>query len=167
MPFPVRYDEAIQAATQKYWPDLPNWKLWKAQLAAESSLDPDAVSPAGAIGIAQFMADTWQEVTRQLGWAGASPRDAHRAIEAGAFYMAQLRASWFHGIPIGEAHWLAAASYNAGRANIAKAQKLSAGAMWHAIAPSLHLVTGPSNALETRTYVLRIWEYWQALELAH
>ena len=36
-------------------------EVFAAQIAAESGWDPDAVSPAGARGIAQFMPATWDQ----------------------------------------------------------------------------------------------------------
>ena len=54
--FPSRYDSMIQSAVKKFWPDYPDHLNWKAQLYQESKLDPDATSPGGAQGLAQFSA---------------------------------------------------------------------------------------------------------------
>lgn len=138
--------------------------LWKAQLYQESRLDPNAVSPVGARGLAQFMPGTWADVSRQLGVAG-SPHDA-MAIEAGAYYMAQLRRTWRRDRAALDRNDLAAASYNAGTGNILKAQALCGDArMWGAVQECLALVTGARNAHETRTYVMRIRHWWKLMEM--
>src|SRR5690554_3754238 len=73
--FSDRYDLEIQASVKRWWPG-PEWQWWKAQLYQESLLNPAAVSPAGALGLAQFMPATWNDMIRQLGLpAHASPRD--------------------------------------------------------------------------------------------
>jgi hypothetical protein len=71
----------VQAASQR-WGVPP--ELLAAQIEAESSFDPNAVSPAGAIGIAQFMPDT----ARSL---GVNPRDPASAIDG----MARLMSNYF------------------------------------------------------------------------
>jgi hypothetical protein len=63
--------------------DVPPPWLLGAQLVAESNLNPNAVSPAGAIGPAQFMPET----ARQL---GIDPRDPMQAMAGQSRYMSQL-----------------------------------------------------------------------------
>lgn len=159
-----RYDRAIEKAVDRWWPDFPFPNAWKAQLYQESLLETGAVSPVGARGIAQFMPKTWSEITRQLGWGTVSPHLAEPAIEAGAFYMAQLRSGWSSPRPELERQRLAQASYNAGFGNILRAQKRCSGARdWSAIAPCLSLITG-RHARETIGYVDRIARWWAMLE---
>ena len=149
---------------KRWWPDLPYWKLWKAQLYQESKLDPSAVSPVGARGLAQFMPGTWDEVVQELGISG-SPHSAD-AIEAGAYYMSKLRRTWKADRTAVQRNELAQASYNAGTGNILKAQRFCGDArMWSAIGECLALVTGEKNAHETKTYVLRIHRFWREMEL--
>jgi hypothetical protein len=57
----------IESAVVRWWPDLPVWRLWAAQLYAESRCDPGAVSPVGARGIAQIMPATGRDLARRLG----------------------------------------------------------------------------------------------------
>jgi len=45
------YDEIIIAAVKKWLPEDYDWRLFKAQLFQESSLNQFAVSPAGAVGL--------------------------------------------------------------------------------------------------------------------
>lgn len=154
-----KYDDPIRSAVKRYWPDFPDWKYWKSQLYQESQLDPSAASSVGAEGLAQFMPQTWADVTHQLGWSGVSATEAGPAIDAGSYYMARLRASWGAPRPELDRHWLAEASYNSGMGNILKAQKLCGGkALWSEISPCLPTVTG-ALAQQTITYVSRIEEW--------
>ena len=68
------------AAAEKY--DVPV-NLFLAQIQLESHWDPNAVSRAGAEGIAQFMPDT------AAGW-GIDPFNPEEALDAAAHYMHNL-----------------------------------------------------------------------------
>jgi len=145
----------------RYWAGAPDWTWWKAQLYQESQLDPAALSPVGAAGLAQFMPATWAEVSHQLGWAGVSPHAAKYAIAGGAYYMAKLRQVWSSDRPLLEKHRLAEASYNAGAGNILAAQTACRDArLWDDMKPCLARVTGPQNARQTIDYVdqIAIWQ---------
>jgi len=162
---PSKYDASIKAAAAKWWPQGPGWKAWKAQLYQESRLDPAAVSPVGAAGLAQMMPGTWAEVTRELRLGSLSPHH-EIAIEAGAYYMAKLSRAWSAPRPALDRHRLAQASYNAGTGNLLRAQARCGGAALYAeITPCLPAVTGNRNAAETTTYVERIARYWAILEV--
>jgi nitroreductase len=80
--------------------------LLAAQLMAESGFDPRAVSPAGALGIAQFMPAT----ARSYGLG--DPFDPIASIDAQAHLMSDLLRR-FHSVP------LALAAYNAGSGAVA------------------------------------------------
>jgi hypothetical protein len=80
--------------------------LLAAQLMTESGFNPRAVSPAGALGIAQFMAAT----ARSYGLS--DPFDPIAAIDAQAHLMSDLLQR-FHSVP------LALAAYNAGAGAVA------------------------------------------------
>jgi hypothetical protein len=80
--------------------------LLAAQLMAESGFDPRAVSPAGALGIAQFMPAT----ARSYGLR--DPFDPIASIDAQAHLMSDLLRH-FHSVP------LALAAYNAGSGAVA------------------------------------------------
>ena len=162
--FPDDYDRSIRQAAKRYLPGV-DWRLLKAQYYQESRLDPAAISPMGAAGVAQFMPGTWGDVSRSLGYEGVSPHMAGPAIEAGAFYMARLRRSWHSPRPESDRHSLALASYNAGFGHLLKAQQqCGGGALYSEISPCLPDITG-HNAKETLIYVQRIWRYWTAMVL--
>jgi soluble lytic murein transglycosylase-like protein len=158
-----RYDAEIQKAARLYLPGW-RWEWWKAQLYQESRLDPSAVSPAGARGLAQFMPGTWRDEAGRLGFGHLSPHAAEPSILAGAAYMARLRAQWRSERPESDRRELAQASYNAGLGNILRAQQRCQGARhWPEIQRCLPQVTGERNAHETRTYVERIARWYGVL----
>ncbi|HWK66198.1 MAG TPA: lytic transglycosylase domain-containing protein [Rhizobiaceae bacterium] len=95
--------------------------IWK-----ESRFDPNAVSPVGAEGIAQFMPGT----ARMRGLS--DPYDIDQAIPASASYLAELKKGFGN---LG----LAAAAYNAGENRVSR---------W--------LASGGFLPLETEAYVLDI-----------
>jgi len=162
--FPDAYDGQIKAAAQRWWPGLP-WTLWKAQLYQESRLDPLAVSPVGATGLAQFMPGTWAMVTKALRWELIDRRLAGPAIEGGAYYMATLRKQWKAKRPDEDRHKLAQASYNAGIGHLLTAQALCGGAaLYDEIVACLPRVTG-KHSKETIGYVIYIAKWNAMMEL--
>ena len=109
---PDAYAAAIQLAAATC-PGLPA-AILAAQLDAESGFRPDAVSPTGAQGIAQFMPDTWATWGRDADGDGtADPFDPVDAIAAqGALMCHLLRTAQATGW--GDPVDLALAGYNAG-----------------------------------------------------
>lgn len=115
--------DLIAASAEEH--ELP--KSWFARLIwKESRFDVNAVSPAGAQGVAQFMPAT--ALRRKL----RDPFDPEQAIPASASYLAQLRDDFGN---LG----LAAAAYNAGEERVSS---------W--------LVRGGYLPYETENYVLSI-----------
>lgn len=113
-----------------------------AQLETESGWNPSARSPAGALGIAQFMPGTWTRFGRDANGDGrADPSDPQDAIAAQAAYDCALAADMDAALHLGRVRGtltdLMLAAYNAGPGAV-----LSAGGV-----PAIQ---------ETRTYVLRI-----------
>jgi len=152
--YPDRYDWQIKKAA-RHWLPMIDWRLYKAQLIQESALDPRAVSPAGAQGLAQFMPTTWPEWERQQGRT-LDPFDPSESITAGAWYMMRMRSIWTSRRPERDRHNLAMASYNAGAGNIIKAQRRCGGALlYEGIMACLPLITG-HHAKETQGYAPRI-----------
>ncbi len=112
--------------------------LLKAQVAVESSFDPEAVSPAGAVGLAQFMPRTWEEW--QDGIPGSArlpglpenppkdPRNPEHAIKAQAAYLSYL-------LQYFGSERKALAAYNWGMGNVRKAIGKFGGVGWSASGP--------------------------------
>ncbi|CAM3692689.1 Membrane-bound lytic murein transglycosylase F precursor [Vibrio aerogenes CECT 7868] len=156
-----QYDWQIRKAARHYLPVVP-WKLYKAQLIQESALNPQAVSPVGAAGLAQFMPGTWHQISQELDLSGKRT-DPSLAIPAGAYYMAKLRRVWKWPRPEEDRHNLALACYNAGCGNILKAQKLCGNpSRYKPIMACLPFVTG-KYATETINYAPRIRRIYQRL----
>ena len=149
------YDDLIRAAASRFIPDV-DWRLLKAQYWQESRLIPDAVSPAGAVGIAQFMPATWKEQAPRAGYPHATRTDPEASIFAGAHYMRWLRGQWSWPRPEIDRHCLALASYNSGLGDILKAQRRMGGpSLYWEIIRGLPLVE-PEHAEEPIEYVKRI-----------
>lgn len=162
--FPNTYDKQIQTASSRYLPGLP-WRLLKAQFYQESRLRPDARSPAGALGIAQFMPATWDEVSKAMKFGVVDRRMVEPAVLGGAYYMATLRTRWT--MDDMDRHKFALAGYNAGNGNIRRAARACGWPMdWKSAAPCLPAVTGRHSA-ETLGYVEVIFgRWWPQMELA-
>ena len=158
------YDANIQRFHKEY--NLPfDWTLLKAQLFQESGLNPEACSPVGAKGLAQFMPDTWDEYTIKCGLPAKTSRtDAVASIQCCAAYMRALITQWKSKRTEVDRYNLALASYNAGLGNLLKAQKMVHGANDYAtIISALKFVTGNDNALQTTDYVVKINEFHRLL----
>lgn len=164
-----KFDALIGAAVHEHWRDFPRPEWWKAQLCQESHLNPDAVSPVGAEGLAQIMPATQREIARALNWDSAlTAFNPRRAIDGGAWYQGGRRRGWGEGGRTGaDRNRLGLCSYNAGFGNCLKAQKACGGArLWEDIAPCMPLITG-DNARETMTYVDHITQYAREIDGRH
>jgi soluble lytic murein transglycosylase-like protein len=106
VPAPKQYASLIGKAAVDN--DLPS-ELLAAQLKQESGFNPNAVSPAGATGISQFMPGT----AREMGVS--NPLDPAQAIPAGARYLRQNIDRFGGSVPLG------LAAYNAGPGRVAQA----------------------------------------------
>lgn len=142
-----RYDSLF-----RYYSDLAgfsgnDWLRFKAQVKAESNFNPDALSPVGAQGLAQFMPPTWkewqdgtpgiQEQQHQLGLI--NPFDPEDAIRSQVSYM-----KWLLGrVTTWEMAW---ASYNWGIGNVLA---IRANPQWKILLPK-----------ETSDYIFRIDEFY-------
>lgn len=136
-----------------------------AQAVQESRFNPLAVSPAGAVGIAQFMLPTANQMAKELKPKlalfanGFDRQNPIQSIWAQVYYMNKLFKVWDLGRPSDNRIELAFASYNAGTGNILEAQKKSGDKkFWDNIKIYLPLVTG-ENSKETIGYVDYIFKY--------
>ena len=102
---PTLYKEKIQTLTQKH--DLRE-DLVIAVAKAESSFNPFAVSPKGAVGLMQLMKDT----ARQYGVFNRY--NANENLEAGVKHLKYLYQKYRNNIP------LTLAAYNAGEESVSK-----------------------------------------------
>ncbi len=160
----TEFDDAIKQHHTHFGLPL-DWRMLKAQLVAESGLNPTAKSPVGALGLAQFMPKTWDEVMKGLGLPADTPRtDTDTSIKACAYYMRSLFGKWKAPRPEIDRYCLALASYNAGMGNILKAQKLATEKHPFAtVIAQLPHVTGNDNARQTQAYVARTLAVYHTL----
>jgi uncharacterized protein YycO len=106
---------SVQASGSPYLTE----SVLAAQLYQESGFNPDAVSPVGAQGIAQFMPGTWVGHGRDENTDGrADPFDIADAIPAAARYDASIAAAVAQ-VP-GDRVSLMLAAYNAGPGAVLK-----------------------------------------------
>ena len=109
--YPILYEQQIAAAAARYKVDP---YLVAAVAETESGFNPSAVSPAGAVGVMQFMPDTADWVTSLVSWRGAhnpTLTDAADSIELGACYLAYLQTKFADLLQT-------LAAYNAGQGNV-------------------------------------------------
>jgi len=107
--------------------------LFVRQIQQESGFNPGAVSPAGAVGIAQFMPATAASM-------GVNPYDPTSALYGGARLMAQLNNEF------GGNYAKALAAYNGGPGAVIAAQN-AGGANWLSFCPTesqnyVHIIMG-------------------------
>ena len=122
-----QFQAHIKEASQRF--GIP--ARWiEAVITAESSGEPKAVSPKGAMGLMQLMPETWAELRDQHD-LGADPFDARMNILAGTAYLKAMQDRF--GYPA------LFAAYNAGPGRYED-----------------HLRTGKRLPAETRAYVARI-----------
>ena len=161
------YRAVIEEAITDYWPahakPLRCW--WIAQLMAESSpkLDPHALSPAGARGLAQIMPATWAWITSKIG-VTCSPWNAECSLRVGTAYFGRLLRVFRSPRPLLDLGCHGAVSYNAGVGSDLKAQARADSENCDEVLAVLHEVTG-RHAKETRAYVARIRRWLTALYL--
>lgn len=156
-PFPDDYDDAFKDAAI-FLPLGTDWRLLKAQCYQESRLNPFAVSPAGAMGLCQFMPKTWEDMQERHGFSNQWMPE--QSIRAAAIYMQNLNRGWSSERPQADRYLLALASYNAGFGNLLQAQRKCDMAILYAqIIPCLEQVTG-MHSKETRNYVSNIIGRW-------
>lgn len=152
------YDDLFRIVTARYLHGLvpdDDWRWLKAQCYQESRLVPDAVSPAGAVGICQLMPGA----ALDGGLAVKLRTDPERNIQVGGFILRRNIRTWFPRPTRFARLQLGWAGYNAGVGHILRAQALCEGASeWESISPCLHLVTG-YHAGETIHYV-RVIPAW-------
>lgn len=155
-----QYDVWIREAVAKYLPEDYDWRLFKAQLFQESGLDPTAESPAGAVGLGQFMEGTWAEWSKRAGFAGFDRTHAKASIFTAARYMEWLISEWGWPRPELDRYCLAMASYNAGLGNILRAQAvMKKPSLYHEIIVGLPDVT-QHHSRETVDYVKKVLSYY-------
>ena len=130
----AEYDGTFRKYSRRFFGPAFDWRWWKAQAIAESSLRFDAASHAGAQGLMQIMPATWEQIAEQAPLTLTDAYHPGQSIAAGIWYDAWLYARWTD-LP-GRRQRLAftLASYNGGRGRILRAQDRCGGcAGWPAV----------------------------------
>lgn len=144
------YDKHFQKYTTRFFGPSFNWRWFKAQAIAESSLNNDAASPSGAIGVMQILPSTYHDIQQAQSYFG-DLEDAQWNIAGGIFYNRMLFRKW-KDLPEADRLYLAFASYNAGYQRIVRAvtraRRHGAVRRWEQIKAYV--------PAETRAYVERI-----------
>lgn len=148
MRYPLRYEQILDAHADNY--GLPP-SLLAAVAYSESGFDPEAVSPAGAVGLMQLLPETAQGIADRTGGGGYRRRDLldpEISVRYGAWYLSHLRQKY---ADHPQALDLALAAYNAGQGNVDR---------WVDAAPAGAVVEIPYP--ETRAYIRKV-RHLQAL----
>ena len=163
-----QFDGYFSKYSKRYFGAAFDWRYFKAQAIAESQLQEDARSGAGAVGVMQVMPRTFDEI-RQKNPNIRGPLEQPRwNIAAGISYDRQQYVVWRASRPLVDKLKFMFGSYNAGRRNILSAQRLALAdgldeTLWSSIETQLPAVTGAHN-IETRNYITRIFEIKPVLE---
>jgi len=153
------YDVYFQDYSRRFFGKEFDWKLFKSQAIAESNLNVYAKSSMGAEGLMQLMPKTFKEVAIKCDHVKGTAYNAQANIAAGIFYNKELYELWK--TKKGEDRILfMLASYNAGKGNIIKAQRVALKKgedphKWDSIKHSLKDITGEKSK-QTLSYVNRV-----------
>lgn len=120
-----RYDETFRKYTKRYFGPGFDWRLFKAQAMAESSLRTTARSGAGARGIMQLMPTTFQEIQSRNPEITGRWDHPEWNIAAGIAYARQLWTMWTNDAVTDHVREFVLSSYNAGRVTLLRAQKIA------------------------------------------
>lgn len=120
----TKYDKHFRKYSKRFFGVGFDWKWFKAQAIAESSLKDDAKSWAGAKGIMQIVPRTFTEIKEQNP-SFADINEPRWNIAAGIYYDNRQYRRWNDISTSDDRLSFMFASYNAGRRTILNAQKVS------------------------------------------
>jgi membrane-bound lytic murein transglycosylase F len=137
-----------------------DWLYFKAQAVAESRLKAKAKSRAGAVGVMQIMPKTFEEISRKNPSIKGTREQPRWNIAAGIYYDRTIWRAWKADRSFEDRTNFMFGSYNAGRRNILKAQRIAKKKgldtnLWQSIEQTLPKVTGKRSE-ETIGYINKI-----------
>ena len=143
----VKYDKYFSKYSKRFFGPGFDWHYFKAQAIAESQLQADAASTAGAKGIMQIMPATFEEILQKNPSIKGTRKQPRWNIAAGIYYDRTIWNLWTAERPFEDRINFMFGSYNAGKGNILKAQKIANTQalnpnLWQSIAVVLPKVTG-------------------------
>lgn len=156
-----RFDGHFKKYSRRFFGPAFDWRIFKAQGMAESNLQPNARSWAGARGLMQLMPSTHREVRSKNPELQVIRGTVEMNIAAGIAYNRQLWQLWTNDSDRNHLREFMFASYNAGRSTLLRAQRLAQeGLLDHRVWPSITVVAPKVPRWryeETLTYVERIF----------
>lgn len=164
----VKFDPYFSKYTKRYFGPGFDWKQFKAQAVAESRLKADARSHVGAKGVMQIMPQTFDEILKKNPTIKGSLEQPRWNIAAGIWYDKSIWDIFKADRPLQDRFDFMFGSFNAGKGNILKAQRLAKKKglnpnLWESIEQTLPGVTG-RNSRETLGYVNKIKTIQGALD---
>ncbi|MEE8431484.1 MAG: transglycosylase SLT domain-containing protein [Candidatus Desulfatibia sp.] len=156
----VKYDQYFSKYSKRYFGPGFDWRYFKAQAVAESRLKAGARSKVGAVGVMQIMPATFKEITKKNPSIKGTRKQPRWNIAAGIYYDRIIWKGWKAERSFKDRISFMLGSYNAGKRNIIKAQKIAQEKglnpnLWASIVPALPGVTG-RRSKETIGYVKKI-----------
>ncbi len=156
----VKYDRYFSKYSKRYFGPAFDWRYFKAQAIAESRLKSNAESHVGAMGIMQIMPRTFKDIARKTPNVQGGITRPRWNIAAGIYYDRMLWKEWKAKRPLQDRINFMFGSYNAGKRNIIKAQRIASKRslnenLWESIEQTLPGITG-QNSDETIGYIKKI-----------
>lgn len=163
-----RFDPYFVKYTKRFFGPAFDWRHFKAQAVAESRLKPEARSRVGAAGLMQIMPRTFKEISRKNPAIKGTRTHPRWNIAAGIYYDRMLWKFWKSRRPFQDRLAFMLGSYNAGKGNILKAQKIATKQgldpnLWASIQSTLSKITG-KRSRETLGYVQKVHKIKEVLE---
>ncbi len=155
-----KFDPYFSKYSKRYFGPGFDWRLFKSQAIAESRLIANATSRVGAKGIMQIMPATFEEIKQKHPMIKGTREQPRWNIAAGIYYDRTIWNLWKAKRPPADKINFMFGSYNAGKGNILKAQKIAVKNglnpnLWDSIEKVLPDTTG-RHSKETIGYVKKI-----------
>lgn len=156
----TNYDKYFSKYSKRYFGFGFDWHYFKAQAIAESNLKAEARSRVGAVGVMQIMPRTFEEILKKQPNIKGTRKQPRWNIAAGIYYDRMLWKAWKVERSLHDRINFMFGSYNAGKRNILRAQKVAEKQdlnpnLWTNIERTLSRVTG-KRSKETIGYVSKI-----------
>ncbi len=163
-----KFDPYFSKYSKRFFGPGFDWKYFKAQSVAESRLIAGAKSRVGAEGIMQIMPGTFEEIKTKNPKIKGALNQPRWNIAAGIWYDRSVWKLWEAKRPFLDRLAFMFGSYNAGKGNILRAQKIAHARgldpnAWKSIELALPEVT-KNRSRETIEYVKKISQIKEALK---
>ncbi len=164
----VKYDKYFSKYSKRYFGVNFDWRYFKAQAVAESRLKAKAKSRVGAVGVMQIMPKTFEEISRKNPIIKGTREQPRWNIAAGIYYDRMIWNAWKADRSFQDRINFTFGSYNAGKGNILKAQRIAKKKglnmnLWQSIEKTLPKVTGKRSE-ETIGYIRKISKIKEVLK---